>query len=71
MFTEAYLGPSQISMMDFFSLWLSDILKMYLIRSNWFKVPFFTQLLFWEKLSYENFRRKSLLLTLEQFFFKT
>ena len=71
MFTEAYLGPSQISMMDFFSLWLSDILKMYLIRSNWFMVPFFTQLLFWEKLSYENFRRKSLLLTLEQFFFKT
>ena len=71
MFTEAYLGPSQISMMNFFSLWLSDILKMYLIRSNWFKVPFFTQLLFWEKLSYENFRRKSLLLTLEQFFFKT
>ena len=71
MFTEAYLGPSQISMMDFFSLWLSDILKMYLIRSNWFKVPFFTQLLFWEKLSYENFGRKSLLLTLEQFFFKT
>ena len=34
MLTEAYLEPSQTSMMELFSLRLSHVLKMYLIQSN-------------------------------------
>ena len=41
MLTEAYLEPSRAFMMELFSVWLSHILKTYLIRSNF---PFFTQL---------------------------
>ena len=36
MLTEAYLKPSRTSTMELFSLWLSQILKTYLIRSNCF-----------------------------------
>ena len=36
MFTEAYLEPNRISIMNLFSLQLSHILKTYLIRSNFF-----------------------------------
>ena len=34
MFTEAYLEPNRISIMELFSLQLSHILKTHLIRSN-------------------------------------
>ena len=50
MFTEAYLEPSQTSMMELFLLWLSHILKMYLIQSNCLQDPFFTNHPFLEKL---------------------
>ena len=36
MFTEAYLEPRRTSSMELFLLWLSRILKTYLIRSNFF-----------------------------------
>ena len=36
MFTEAYLEPNRISIMELFSLQLSHILKTHLIRSNFF-----------------------------------
>ena len=71
MFTEAYLEPSRTSTMMFFSLPLSHILKTYLIRSNRLEVPFFTQLTFCEKTyNSKNFGRKSVLLSMEHFFFR-
>ena len=36
MFTEAYLEPRRTSSMELFLLWLSRILKTYLIQSNFF-----------------------------------
>ena len=71
MLTEAYLEPSRTSAMQLFLLGLSHILKTYLIRSNSLQVPFYTQLtLLLKNLNCENFGRKSLMLTIEQFFSK-
>ena len=68
MFTEAYLEPSRTSTMELFSLWLKNILKTYSIRSNCLlgSIIYKTR----EKTyNCENFRRKSLLLIIEEFFF--
>ena len=71
MFTEAYLEPSHTSAMELFSLWLNHILKTYLIRSNALRFHFLHNSLFREKTyNCENFRRKGLLLTIEQLFFQ-
>ena len=60
MLTEAYLEPNQTSAMEHFSLRLSHILKMYLIRSNCLCVPFFTQLtLSWKILQLWKCREKN------------
>ena len=40
MFTEAYLEPSQTSTIKLSLLWLSHILKTYLIRSIFFFLKF-------------------------------
>ena len=68
MFTEAYLEPSQTSMMELFSLWLNHILKTYSIGSNCLLGSIFYTT---REKTYncENFRSKSLLLTIERFFF--
>ena len=62
MLTEAYLKPSRTSTMELFSLWLSQILKTYLIRSNcFFRFHFLHSSPFREKTyNLENFGRKSL-----------
>ena len=57
--TEAYLEPSWTLTMEFFSLWLSHILKTYLIRSNCLYVPFFAQLTrSWKNLQLWKLREK-------------
>ena len=68
MFTEAYSESSRTSTMELFSLRLNHILKMYSIRLNCFLGSIFTQLV--KKLTTENFGRKSLLLTIENIFFR-
>ena len=71
MFTKRYFEQSQTSTMELFSLQLNHILKMYLIQSIDFRFHFLHNLPFCEKAyNCENFSRKSLLLTREQFFFK-
>ena len=68
MFTEAYLEPSRTSTIELFSLRLNHILKAYSILSNCLLgYIFYTN----REKTYncENFGRKSLLLTIEHFFF--
>ena len=69
MFTEAYLEPSRTSTMELFSLRLNHILKTYSVRSNCLLGSIFYTT---REKTYncENFGRKSLLLTIEHFFFK-
>ena len=73
MLTEAYLEPSRTSMMELFSLQLNHILKS---KLNSIKLPlgcivfcYTTQSFVKKTYNCENFWRKSLLLTIEQFFF--
>ena len=70
MLTEAYLEPSRTSMMELFSLRLSHVLK----TVNSIELPlgsvFSATHPFVKKLNSENFWRKSLLLTMERFFFR-
>ena len=69
MFTEAYLEPGWTSTIELFSLQLNHILKTYSLRSNCLLgSTFYTT----HEKTYncENFGRKSLLLTIEQFFFE-
>ena len=67
MLTEACLEPGRTSTMELFSLQLSHILKTYSIA---FKLHFLHNSSFRQKTcNPENFGRKSLLLTLEHFFF--
>ena len=51
MFTEAYLEPRRTSSMELFLLWLSHILKTYLIRSNFFSKFEITQ---WNNVTTKN-----------------
>ena len=68
MLTEACLEPGRTSTMELFSLQLSNILKTYSIA---FKLHFLHNSSFRQKTcNPENFGRKSLLLTLEHFFFR-
>ena len=70
MFTEAYLEPSRTSTMEFFSLWLNQILKTYSIWSNCLLGSIF-YITPEKTYNCENFRRKSLLLTIEHLFFRS
>ena len=72
MLTKGYLEPSGTPMMELFALWLSHILKKVL---NSIELPlgsiFLHNSLFHEKTyNSKNVWRKSLLLTMEHFFFK-
>ena len=69
MLTEAYLEPSRTSTMELFSLRLNHILKTYSVRSNCLLGSIFYTT---REKTYncENFGRKSLLLTIEQFFLR-
>ena len=67
MFIEAYLEASRTSTMELFSLRLNHVLKTYSIRSNRLLGSIFYTT--HEKTyNYENFGRKSLLLTIEHLF---
>ena len=70
MLTEAYLEPSRTSTMELFSLRLSHILKTYLIDRIALSSIFHTTQSLVKKRTTENFGRKSLLLTMEHFFFR-
>ena len=69
MFTEAYLEPSRTSTMELFSLRLNNTLKTYSVRSNCLLGSIFYTTR-QKTYNYENVGRKSLLLTMEQFFFE-
>ena len=69
MLTEAYLEPSSTSTMELFSLQLSHILKAYLIELPLSTIFYATRPFVKKTYNSENFRRKSLLLTMEHFFF--
>ena len=71
MFTEAYLEPSQTSTTELFSLRSNHILK----TLNSIELPFRFHFLhnttfFTKTYNCENFGRKSLLLTVQLFFFE-
>ena len=72
MLTEAYLEPSRTSTMEPFLLWLSYILKTYLIDEIAFLGSIFYTTHSFIKKNYncENFKRKSILQTMEQFSFE-
>ena len=70
MFTEGYLELSQTYTVELFSLGVNHILKTYFNRIA-FRFQFLHNSPFREKTyNSDNFREKSLLLTIEQFFFK-
>ena len=70
MFTEGYLELSQTYTVELFSLGVNHILKTYFNRIA-FRFQFLHNSPFREKTyNSENFGEKSLLLTIEQFFFK-
>ena len=68
MLTEAYLEPSSTSTMELFSLQLNHILKAYLIELPLSTIFYATRPFVKKTYNSENFRRKSLLLTMEHFF---